>query len=125
MPSPLPVIISGSAAPALPSGVAKTRRWPRSLSARQGTPVSVGSKSLLGNGISTVAMAALSHAGRACQSARGERDFGPSAPRRPAMSYQTIDVRKLTPTIGAEIFGVDLSRELGNRQFQEIHDALM
>jgi alpha-ketoglutarate-dependent taurine dioxygenase len=41
------------------------------------------------------------------------------------MGYQTIDVRKLTPTIGAEIFGVDLSRELGNRQFQEIHDALM
>jgi taurine dioxygenase len=41
------------------------------------------------------------------------------------MGYQTIDVRKLTPTIGAEIFGVDLSRELGNQQFQEIHDALM
>jgi taurine dioxygenase len=41
------------------------------------------------------------------------------------MAYQTIEVRKLTPTIGAEIFGVDLSRELGNQQFQEIHDALM
>jgi taurine dioxygenase len=41
------------------------------------------------------------------------------------MGYQTIDVRKLTPIIGAEIFGVDLSRELGNQQFQEIHDALM
>src|SRR5579864_2130276 len=41
------------------------------------------------------------------------------------MSHQTIEVRKLTPTIGAEIFGVDLSRELGNQQFQEIHDALM
>jgi taurine dioxygenase len=41
------------------------------------------------------------------------------------MRYQSIDVRKLTPTIGAEIFGVDLSRELGNQQFQEIHDALM
>jgi taurine dioxygenase len=41
------------------------------------------------------------------------------------MTYQSIDVRKLTPTIGAEIFGVDLSRELGNQQFQEIHDALM
>jgi taurine dioxygenase len=41
------------------------------------------------------------------------------------MKYQSIDVRKLTPTIGAEIFGVDLSRELANQQFQEIHDALM
>jgi taurine dioxygenase len=41
------------------------------------------------------------------------------------MRYQSIDVRKLTPTIGAEIFSVDLSRELGNQQFQEIHDALM
>ncbi|HUC69027.1 MAG TPA: TauD/TfdA family dioxygenase [Stellaceae bacterium] len=41
------------------------------------------------------------------------------------MGYQTIEVRKLTPTIGAEIFGPDLSQELGNQQFQEIHDALM
>ena len=41
------------------------------------------------------------------------------------MSYQTIEVRKLTPTIGAEIHGVDLSRPLGNQQFQEVHDALM
>ena len=41
------------------------------------------------------------------------------------MSYQTIEVRKLNPTIGAEIFGVDLSKPLGNQQFQEVHDALM
>jgi len=41
------------------------------------------------------------------------------------MTYQSIEVRKLTPTIGAEIFGVDLARDLGNQQFQEIHDALM
>ena len=41
------------------------------------------------------------------------------------MSYQTIEVRKLTPVIGAEIHGVDLARPLGNQQFQEIHDALM
>ena len=41
------------------------------------------------------------------------------------MGYQTIEVRKLTPAIGAEIFGVDLSRPLGNQQFQEVHDALM
>jgi taurine dioxygenase len=41
------------------------------------------------------------------------------------MGYPTIDVRKSTPNIGAEIFGVDLSRPLGNQQFQEVHDALM
>ena len=41
------------------------------------------------------------------------------------MGYQTIQVRKSTPAIGAEIFGVDLSRPLGNQQFQEVHDALM
>ena len=41
------------------------------------------------------------------------------------MSYQTIEVRKLTPAIGAEIFGVDLAKPLGNQQFQEVHDALM
>src|SRR5216684_3211297 len=41
------------------------------------------------------------------------------------MSYQTIEVTKLTPHIGAEIGGVDLSRPLGNQQFQEVHDALM
>src|SRR5437763_7386765 len=41
------------------------------------------------------------------------------------MPYQTIEVKKLTPHIGAEIAGVDLARPLGNQQFQEIHDALM
>ena len=41
------------------------------------------------------------------------------------MAYHTIEVRKLTPAIGAEIAGVDLSQPLGNQQFQEIHDALM
>lgn len=41
------------------------------------------------------------------------------------MAYQSIDVRKLTPTIGAEIFGVDLSTPLGNQQFDEVHQALM
>jgi taurine dioxygenase len=42
-----------------------------------------------------------------------------------AMSYQTIEVRKLTPNIGAELHGIDLSQPLGNQQFQEVHDALM
>src|SRR5262245_7301636 len=41
------------------------------------------------------------------------------------MNYQTIEVRKSTPHIGAEITGIDLSRPLGNQQFQEVHDALM
>jgi taurine dioxygenase len=41
------------------------------------------------------------------------------------MNYQTIEVHKTTPHIGAEIFGVDLSKPLGNQQFQEVHDALM
>ncbi len=41
------------------------------------------------------------------------------------MPYETITVKKLTPHIGAEIGGVDLSRPLGNQQFQEVHDALM
>src|SRR3954465_2127355 len=47
-----------------------------------------------------------------------------SSRKRP-MPYQTIEVKKLTPHIGAEIGGVDLSRPLGNQQFQEVHDALM
>lgn len=41
------------------------------------------------------------------------------------MNDATIDVRPMTPRIGAEIFGVDLAKPLGNQQFQEIHDALM
>lgn len=41
------------------------------------------------------------------------------------MAYQTIEVRKSTPAIGAEISGVDLAQPLGNQTFQEIHDALM
>ncbi len=41
------------------------------------------------------------------------------------MRYDTIEVRKLSPNIGAEILGVDLSKPLGNQQFQEVHDVLM
>ena len=41
------------------------------------------------------------------------------------MAYETIEVRKTTPVIGAEIFGVDLSTQLSNPQFEEIHQALM
>jgi taurine dioxygenase len=41
------------------------------------------------------------------------------------MTYQTIEVRNATPSIGAEILGADLSKPLGSQQFQEVHDALM
>jgi len=41
------------------------------------------------------------------------------------MSYESIEVRTLTPSIGAEIFGVDLGGAIGNQQFDEIHEALL
>ncbi len=36
-----------------------------------------------------------------------------------------ITIRKVTPVIGAEIHGIDLSRPLGNEAFGIVHDALM
>jgi taurine dioxygenase len=39
--------------------------------------------------------------------------------------YDTISVDKLTPILGAEIAGVDLSKPLSNRQMAEIHRALV
>ena len=39
--------------------------------------------------------------------------------------FETITVVPATPRIGAEVSGLDLSRPLGNQQFQELHDALM
>ena len=41
------------------------------------------------------------------------------------MGRTNIEVQPVTPAIGAEINGVDLSQELGNQTYQEIHDALM
>jgi taurine dioxygenase len=38
--------------------------------------------------------------------------------------YETITVDKLTPIIGAEIAGIDLSQPLSNRQHDEVHRAL-
>jgi alpha-ketoglutarate-dependent taurine dioxygenase len=38
--------------------------------------------------------------------------------------YDTIQIDKLTPIIGAEIDGIDLSQPLGNRQIDELHRAL-
>ena len=37
--------------------------------------------------------------------------------------FQTIEVDSLTPHIGAEIGGVDLSQSLSNEQFSEIYQA--
>ena len=33
-------------------------------------------------------------------------------------------MRKVTPMVGAEVNGVDLTKPLGNQRFQEIHDPL-
>jgi len=41
------------------------------------------------------------------------------------MPYKTIEVRRLNPVIGAEISGVDLSKDLDSQQFKELHEALM
>jgi taurine dioxygenase len=38
--------------------------------------------------------------------------------------YETISVDKLTPIIGAEIAGIDLSGTISNRQMDEVHRAL-
>lgn len=42
-------------------------------------------------------------------------------PRRP---YETIDVRRIAPTLGAEIRGVDLSKDIPEHQLDEIRRAL-
>jgi taurine dioxygenase len=41
------------------------------------------------------------------------------------MQYQTIDVKPLSPVIGAQIDGVDISKPLGNQTYTEVHEALM
>ncbi|MGY8993908.1 MAG: TauD/TfdA dioxygenase family protein [Rhodospirillales bacterium] len=41
------------------------------------------------------------------------------------MSIPSIDVRKLTPTIGAEIFGVDIGHGVSKGQYDEIRQALL
>jgi hypothetical protein len=46
-------------------------------------------------------------------------------PRRRPVSDSSIEIRKLTPHIGAEIFGVDLARPLDEATFKAVHDALI
>ena len=41
------------------------------------------------------------------------------------MSYQTIEVRPVSGALGAEIEGVDLSEDLDNQTFDEVHRALL
>ena len=41
------------------------------------------------------------------------------------MGYETIEITPMTPRIGAEVSGIDLTKSLGNQHFQELHDALM
>ena len=42
----------------------------------------------------------------------------------PATSFEHLGIRRLTPTIGAEIEGVDLTRPIGPALFAEIRQAL-
>ena len=52
------------------------------------------------------------------QGPRIKHSGGESAP------YETITLDRLTPVIGAEIGGIDLSQPLGHRQREELHRAL-
>ena len=41
------------------------------------------------------------------------------------MNSQTIEIKPLTAAMGAEILGIDLSRELGEHTFNALHQALL
>jgi taurine dioxygenase len=45
--------------------------------------------------------------------------------RMPRETYETLTVRPLTPIIGAEVSGVDLSRPLSNSQQEEVRRAFL
>lgn len=42
----------------------------------------------------------------------------------PRESYRTISVKRLTPTIGAEVEGIDLSKDLSEEQISEVRRAI-
>ncbi|TXS70827.1 taurine dioxygenase [Streptomyces sp. me109] len=44
---------------------------------------------------------------------------------RPKVPYETLAVEQLTPVIGAQITGIDLSRELTPRQEKEVKEAFL
>lgn len=41
------------------------------------------------------------------------------------MPYESFDLHEMSPSCGAIIEGIDLSQDLTNRQFDEIHEALL
>ena len=41
------------------------------------------------------------------------------------MTFNSMEIQPLTPWIGAEIFGVDLTRPLSNDQVEAIHEAFL
>ena len=45
--------------------------------------------------------------------------------KRDTAGYQTLSLVPLTPTIGAEVFGIDLSKPLTDLQYQELQRAWM
>ncbi|WP_069170054.1 TauD/TfdA dioxygenase family protein [Streptomyces griseus] len=44
---------------------------------------------------------------------------------RPARAYRTLTVERITPVLGAEVSGVDLSREIPAEQLEEIRTAFL
>ena len=41
------------------------------------------------------------------------------------MTYESFTLNEMSPACGGIIEGIDLSQDLTNRQFDEIHDALL
>ncbi len=41
------------------------------------------------------------------------------------MAYESFTLHEMSPACGGLIEGIDLSKDLTNRQFDEIHDALL
>ncbi|MDQ0955652.1 taurine dioxygenase [Streptomyces phaeochromogenes] len=52
-----------------------------------------------------------------------EREALEAVTTRPVYSYRTLTVERITPVLGAEISGVDLSREIPAEQLEEIRVA--